>query len=67
MRGRSVGDAVLAGTVDIPAPPARLTADWQREIGTRLELEPGDVAPLPLARARMPRACTGCPAPATWH
>ena len=53
MRGRSVGDAVLAGTVDIPAPPARLIADWQREIGTRLELEPGDVAPLPLARARM--------------
>lgn len=28
-------------------------ADWQREISLRLGLEPGDVEPLPLARARM--------------
>lgn len=52
MRSRSVGNVVLSGTVDIPAPPARLTADWDREIASRLALEPGDVAPMPLARAR---------------
>jgi len=53
IRSRSVGELVLSGTVDIPAPPARLTADWEREISLRLRLEPGDVEPLPLARARM--------------
>jgi len=52
IRSRSVSDVVLAGTVDIPAPPARLTADWEREITVRLGLEPGDVETLPLARAR---------------
>ncbi len=51
MRSRSVGDAVLSGMVDIPAPPARLSVDWEREI-SRLGLEPGDVEALPLARAR---------------
>ncbi|MGO4391197.1 hypothetical protein AB4Z46_07560 [Variovorax sp. M-6] len=53
IRSRSVSDVVLTGTVDVPAPPARLMADWQREISLRLDLEPGDVEPLPLARARM--------------
>ena len=53
MRSRSVSDVVLTGTVDIPAIPPRLAADWDREIGSQLMLEPGDVAPLPLARARM--------------
>jgi hypothetical protein len=53
IRSRSVSDFVLSGTVDVPAPPARLMADWQREIALRLELEPGDVEALPLARARM--------------
>jgi len=52
MRSRNVGDVVLSGTVDVPMPPARLTADWEREISSRLALEPGDVEPLPLARAR---------------
>ncbi|MCZ4316607.1 hypothetical protein O4H66_24655 [Comamonadaceae bacterium G21597-S1] len=52
MRSRSVSDIVLSGTVHIPAPPARLTADWDREIALQLALEPGDVAPMPLARAR---------------
>lgn len=52
MRSRSVGDAVLAGRLDIPAAPARLVADWDREIAFHLALEPGDVMPLPLARAR---------------
>ncbi|OGB30236.1 MAG: hypothetical protein A3F78_20750 [Burkholderiales bacterium RIFCSPLOWO2_12_FULL_61_40] len=53
IRSRSVSDVVLSGTVDVPAPPARLLADWQREVSLRLGLEAGDVEPLPLARARM--------------
>jgi len=52
IRSRSVGDAVLSGMVDVPVPPARLTADWEREISGRLALEPGDVEAMPLARAR---------------
>jgi len=52
MRSRSVSDLVLTGTLDVPMPPARLTADWEREISTQLALEPGDVEQLPLARAR---------------
>lgn len=53
IRSRSVSNVVLSGTVDVPAPPARLLADWNREISLRLGLEPGDVEPLPLARARV--------------
>ena len=53
IRSRSVSDVVLSCTVDVPAPPSRLTADWEREIALRLQLEPGDVEALPLARARM--------------
>ena len=53
IRSRGVSDVVISGTVDVPAPPARLMADWQREISLRLGLEPGDVEALPLARARM--------------
>jgi hypothetical protein len=53
IRSRSVSGTVHVGTLDVPAPPARLEADWEREIATRLFLEPGDVEPLPLARARM--------------
>jgi hypothetical protein len=52
IRSRSVSDVVLSGTVDVPAPPTRLTADWKREISLRLDLEPGDVEELPLPRAR---------------
>lgn len=52
IRSRSVGDVVLSGTVDVPMPPLRLMADWSREIALRLDLEPGDVEALPLARAR---------------
>ncbi|WP_420993143.1 hypothetical protein ACKI2N_023440 [Cupriavidus sp. 30B13] len=52
IRSRRVSDIVLAGTVDIPMPPARLLADWAREISSRLVLEPGDVEAMPLARAR---------------
>ena len=53
LRSRSVGDVVLHGTLDIPAPPARLLADWERETSLRLGLEPGDVESLPLPRARL--------------
>ncbi len=52
-RSRSVGEVVLVGTVDVPMPPARLTADWEREVSLVLGLEPGDVEPLPLPRARL--------------
>ena len=54
IRSRSVSDTVLSGTVDVPALPARLVADWNREISLHLRLEPGDVEALPLARARWP-------------
>lgn len=43
---------MLTGTVDVPVPPARLLADWEREISSRLVLEPGDVETMPLGRAR---------------
>jgi hypothetical protein len=52
IRSRSVSDRVLFSTIDIPVLPARLTADWARDISLRLKLEPGDVEALPLARAR---------------
>jgi hypothetical protein len=50
---RSVSNIVLTGMVEIPAPPARLLADWEREMTQQLNLEAGDVEELPLARARM--------------
>lgn len=50
---RSVSNIVLTGTVDIPAPPARLLADWEREMSQNIHLEPGDVEALPLARMRL--------------
>lgn len=53
IRSRSVSDVILAGTIDVPAPPARLVADWERDISSHLSLAPGDVEALPLARARM--------------
>lgn len=51
LRSRSVGTLVHTGTLEIAPLSARLVADCEREI-TRLGLEPGDVEPLPLARAR---------------
>lgn len=53
IRSRSVSNVVLSGTAEVPTPPARLMADWQRDIASRLSMEPGDVEALPLARARM--------------
>jgi len=53
IRSRRVSDIVLSDTVDVPEPPARLLADWAREISFRMTLEPGDVEVMPLARARV--------------
>ncbi|HEY1999785.1 hypothetical protein [Paraburkholderia sp.] len=53
IRSRRVSDIVLSGTLDVPEPPARLLADWERETSSRMVLEPGDVEVMPLARARM--------------
>ncbi|MDO9277935.1 MAG: hypothetical protein Q7U05_05180 [Polaromonas sp.] len=53
IRSRSVSDVVLAGVLDIPAPPARLSVDWDREISLRLGLDAGDVEELSLTRARL--------------
>ncbi|AZG16577.1 hypothetical protein [Cupriavidus pauculus] len=53
LRSRRVGGRVIAGVVDVPAPPPRLLADWAREIATNMVLEPGEVEVLPLARARL--------------
>ncbi|OLL28426.1 hypothetical protein BTH42_27030 [Burkholderia sp. SRS-W-2-2016] len=53
LRSRRVSEVVLSGVVDVPAPPVRLLADWDREIASNVVLEPGDVDTLPLARARM--------------
>jgi hypothetical protein len=53
MRSRRVSDIVLSGSLEVPVPPVRLLADWEREIASRMVLEPGDVEAMPLARARM--------------
>ncbi len=53
LRNRSVSDLVLTGTINVDAPPTRLLVDWEREMTQQLNLEPGDVEALPLARARM--------------
>jgi len=52
IRSRCVSEVVLTGTLEVPVPPARLLADWAREISSRMVLEPGDVEAMPLARAR---------------
>ncbi|WP_165614494.1 hypothetical protein [Paraburkholderia ginsengiterrae] len=52
IRSRCVSDIVLSGRLDVPAPPVRLLADWDREIASNVVLDPGDVEPLPLPRAR---------------
>ena len=51
LRTRSVSRTVHAGRVDVAAPPARLWADWERDVAATMEA--GDVDTLPLARARM--------------
>lgn len=53
VRSRSVGGTVLSGVVDIPAPPPKLVADWERDILQLLDMQAGDVEQLVLARTRM--------------
>ncbi|NMK46855.1 hypothetical protein [Achromobacter sp. Bel] len=53
LRSRSVGGNMLSGKVEVPSPPPRLVADWNREIAQRLFLEPGDVEQMPLARTQV--------------
>jgi len=53
IRSRSVSNVVLSSQIGVPAPSARLMADWQQDVSLRLKLEPGDVEALSLARARM--------------
>lgn len=53
LRSRSVGPLALCGQVDIPAPPAHVLADWQRDVREHLALACGDVEPLSLSRTRM--------------
>jgi len=52
LRSRSVSAAVPNATLALPPLPARLVADWEREMTQHMGLEAGDVEPLPLARAR---------------
>lgn len=52
MRSRNVSGIVRTGVLDIPVVNARLLADWQRELSTHVQLEPGDVEEMPFARAR---------------
>jgi hypothetical protein len=47
-----VSKLVLTSTLNVPTLPPRLRADWQREVSVQLQLAPGDVEQLPLARAR---------------
>lgn len=53
VRSRSVGTRLPSAILDVPTPPARLLADWQREASVHLGLEPGDIEALPLARTRL--------------
>ncbi len=53
IRSRSVGSAALSVHLDVPVPPPRLAADWQKDVSMHLKLQPGEVEALPLARARV--------------
>lgn len=66
IRSRTISPVVLHGVLDIPEPPARLSADWDKAVD-ELHLEVGDIDTLPLARtilrwpdyARCAEAVTG--------
>ncbi len=51
-RRRSVSPTVHSALLDIPTPPAKLRADWAREIDLHLQLPAGDVEALPWVRTR---------------
>ncbi len=65
---RNVSQTLHIGQLALPAPPARLVADWEREIAERLQLVPGDVECLPWARtqARWPDLRQCLQAMAVW-
>lgn len=65
MRSRSVSDAVLSGTLDLPTAPEDLVADWEQETAC-LDLDPGDVEPIPLEQARWPGYAGGIHAACDW-
>ncbi len=52
LRSRSLASLAQVGWVDVPAPPPRLVADWQRDVAQQLNLQLGDVDVLSLPRAR---------------
>lgn len=53
LRSRSVGRVVKTDLLQIPAPPARLLADWRRDVSRQLGLEAGDIEPLAIGRTRL--------------
>ena len=55
MRSRRVSEVVLSGMLEVPEPPARLRADWAREISSHMTLDAGDVEVMPRARACWPQ------------
>ena len=65
---RSVSQTLLMNQLAVPAPPARLVADWEREMTHQLQLTPGDVESLPWARtqARWPALRQCVEAVADW-
>jgi hypothetical protein len=52
LRSRSVSDVVPSDVLDLPAPPPRLLADWERDARSILGTEPGNVECLSVARTR---------------
>jgi hypothetical protein len=65
LRSRSVADAVPWATLDLPAAPGSLVADWEQETAA-LDLEPGEVEPLPLDLALWPGYASGMRATSDW-
>ena len=61
IHSRSVSESVWSAVLDVPAPPARQLADWNREALQQMGLAPGDVETLPLARTRMGRSVMAPP------
>jgi len=51
IRSRSLGGIVLAQNLVLPAVPAQLGADWERDVA-RLGMAPGEVEALSIARTR---------------
>lgn len=52
VRSRNVSRTLFLGHLEVPVPPPRLVADWEREMTEQLQLVPGDVECLPWARTQ---------------